>query len=54
MSYSYNHFQLYSHTINLCKGLSMCNCCVIVILFEELFKSSVTVEVEVREAEKGE
>ena len=32
----------------------MCNCCVIVILFEELSKSSVTGEVEAREAGKGE
>ena len=32
----------------------MCNCCVIVILFEELFKSSVTGEVEARDAGKGE
>ena len=32
----------------------MCNCCVIVILFEDLFKSSVTGEVEAREAGKGE
>ena len=31
----------------------MCNCCVIVILFEELFKSSVTGEVGQGKLERG-